>query len=93
MPNCFQLLRNGNAVPLNTIDEEMCRHFGAPCHEKHYFEGWYDFIGYELARGQSFAEIRLTYANSPILVQIVDWLEANFQVNAWYELRSHPRQT
>jgi hypothetical protein len=91
MPNCFQLLRGGAAVPLSDVDEEMCRHFDAPCDAKHYFEDWYDVIGFDLAGGRSFAEIRATHAEHPVLVQVTDWLEANFTVRSWYELKSHPK--
>ena len=51
MPRCFQLLRDGVAVALIDVDEEMCRHFGAECHESRWFAGWYDFIGFGLATG------------------------------------------
>jgi len=85
MPNCFQLLRGGIAVPLVEIDEEMCRHFGAACHPRQWFEGWYDYIGYDLAKGDSFDEIRTTYADIPRLVEISRWLEANFTVRFWNE--------
>lgn len=91
MPSCFQLMRNGAAVPLNQIDEEMCRHFEVACHPVRYFEGWYDTIGFLLATGKTFDQIRVTYADEPILVKIVDWLKANFESNSWHELKSHPR--
>jgi hypothetical protein len=91
MPNCFQLLRDNRAVPLNDIDEEMCRHFKAPCDPDRYFEDWYILIGYDLASGDSLAEIKTRYADNPVLVQIVDWLAENFTPRAWYELKSHPK--
>jgi hypothetical protein len=91
MPNCFQLLRAGVAVPLHAVDEEMCRHFEAPCDPDYFFEGWYGTIGFDLAKGDSFAVIRATYAAHPALVQVADWLEANFTVRSWYELKSHPK--
>ena len=93
MPNCFQLHRDGAAVSFLIVDEEMCRHFDAACHPTRYFEGWYDTIGYGLAAGDSFDQIRSTYADFPILVRVADWIEANFTPVRWYETRSHPRET
>lgn len=91
MPSCFQLTRDGAAVPLNQVDEEMCRYFNAACHPTRYFEGWYDTIGFFLATGKTFDQIRVIFADVPSLVKIADWLEASFTPDHWYELKSHPR--
>lgn len=91
MPNCFQLMRDGAAVSLSQVDEEMCRHFKAECHSTRYFEGWYDTIGFFLATGKTFDQIRGIYTDVPILIEIAGWLEVNFEPNHWYELKSHPR--
>lgn len=95
MPQCFQLLRDGKAIPLSSIDEEMCRHFDVTPDPGCYFSLWYDVIGYQLATGNSWDEIRKLlekdYADLPILVQISDWLQANFEVRSWYELPGHPQ--
>lgn len=91
MPNCFQLLRDGVAVPLVQIDEEMCRHFGATCHPIRYYESWYDAIGYELAMGRSFEQIKVTLVEYPQLVEIINWLEQRYTVNAWHERKGYER--
>jgi hypothetical protein len=91
MPNCFQLLRDGAAVPLAAIDEEMCRHFESPCHPIYYYANWYDTIGYKLAMGQSFDQIRETLTAYPQLVKIANWLEQNFAVSSWYERKGYER--
>lgn len=91
MPNCFQLLRGGVAIPLADVDEEMCRHFAVPCHLTRYYEAWYDTIGYGLAAGQSFDQIRSTYADVPRLVEVAHWIEANFTVRAWHERKGYER--
>jgi hypothetical protein len=91
MPSCFQLIRDGDAVPLSQVDEEMCRHFDAECHPTCYFEGWHDAIGFFLATGRTFDQIRVIYADDPTLVRIADWLESNFTSRHWYETKSHPR--
>lgn len=89
MPSCFQLLRDGVAVPLVQIDEEMCRHFEAPCHPTRYYESWYDAIGYELAMGRSFEQIRVTLAEYPQLVEIANWLDHQFTVSSWHERKGY----
>lgn len=97
MPNCFQLTRNGEAVPLAKIDEEMCRHFNAPCDPDRYFREWYGSIGYDLAMGRSFEEIKTLYGAPEYaefgLVPIAEWLEANFKPRSWYEPSSRRQNT
>ena len=95
MPNCFQLLRDGEAVSLNQVDEEMCRHFGEPVHPTSYFRAWYDCIGSDLAAGRSFAEVKVTYAAPEWadsgLLPVAEWLEANFTPRSWWGPASRPR--
>jgi hypothetical protein len=90
MPSCFQLLRNGTAVPLTEIDEEMCRHFGEPCDPKRWFREWYDCIGYDLSMGRTFEDIAKTYAAPEYadLLDVAQWLAANFTPRSWYEPKS-----
>ena len=86
MPNCFQLSRRESKeftpVPLNTIDEEMCKHFNVPVHPNWYYKEWYNTVGFSLAMGLTFAEIREKQMGDP---QVVDWLEANFVSSAFYQ--------
>ena len=97
MPNCFKLIRNGEAVPLVKIDEEMCLHFQEPCNEDRYFREWYGCIGYDLAMGHSFEKIKATYAAPEYaefgLLAVAEWLEANFTPQSWYESSSRSRDT
>ncbi len=90
MPNCFQLYRNGTAVPLNIIDEEMCRYFSADCHPTRYFMAWYDWVGYFLAMGKTFDEIRALSRDGELayLIEIIDWIEAHFQPTSWHEMKT-----
>ena len=61
MPNCFQLARKSDimagAVPLAKIDGEICQHLGREVHPKLYVNGWFDYIGFRLSCGKSFADI------------------------------------
>lgn len=62
MPNFFTLTRKSNpeAGPVDfvTIDEEICAAFEVAPHPDLYFVGWYDSIGFRLAFGKSWDEIR-----------------------------------
>jgi hypothetical protein len=94
MPNCFQLLREGVAVPLATVDEEMCAHFGEPCDPDRYFRSWYSCVGWDLSMGRTYDQIREIYADPSWaeygILPVVEWLAANFTPRSWYE-PSHQR--
>lgn len=103
MPNCFTLSRKSNLdagpVPLNTIDAEMCQFFNEPVDPKEFCRNWYGIIGFDLAKGKSFEQIRTDYQGShdvdylgnrdlwTKLIEIVDWLDANFTTDSWYEIK------
>lgn len=95
MPNCYQLLRDGVPVPLAHVDEEMCRHFDEPVHPTRYYQSWHDVIGYELAMGRTFDQIRATltssYSEYPQLVEIANWIEKHFTARAWHERKGYER--
>jgi hypothetical protein len=62
MPICFQLYDKSKPeegpVSLSKVDEEMCEHFQVPCDPIKYLGGWFDCIGFRLALGKTFEEIR-----------------------------------
>lgn len=100
MPNCFQLTRKSalheGPVKFILIDEEMCKHFNLPCDPVQWHNGWYDYIGLCLALGDDWDKIRQGIREwekdgsiSPYaahMIEICDWLEANFTPNAWVEI-------
>lgn len=102
MPNCFQLFRKGVAEPmiLQKVDDEMRVAFGAPADDKHWFNGWYDYIGFLCALGKSWDEIRAdnldglkSWPDDPdyakhveLNARIIDWLDANFTTSSWAEI-------
>lgn len=88
MPNCFQLTRKGEKEPspLLTIDKEMCDHFGEECDPKLWFRNWYNTIGFLLATGSDWAKIRETYDDSPHMLEVIEYLEANYTFDAWAEI-------
>jgi hypothetical protein len=108
MPNYFVLYRKsdvecacgiGHAQPqvFQQIDIEMCQYFGVDVHEKYYFCGWYDYIGYLLATGRSFADIeqlilknlfeRKSVGDSRHAKQEREWSAEMLQVNNWLRER------
>lgn len=60
MPVCFQLYPKGGDKPvvLQRLDDEMRQHFGVEPDPEHWLGHWFDTIGFRLAIGKSFAEIR-----------------------------------
>lgn len=60
MPSCFQLYPKGEKEPkiLQHIDDEMRVHFEVPPDPDHWLGNWYDTIGFRLALGKSFEQIR-----------------------------------
>lgn len=108
MPNCFTLTRKNapeaGPVVLNTIDNEMCAYFGVTPDQERYYCYWYDIIGFKLALGKSWDQIKedlkvilAQYEKEELeherqfqsrLLEIANWLEENFTTNAWYGHKS-----
>lgn len=84
MPACFQLFPIGSNIPARfiDIDNAMCAYFGVTPDADLYYRYWYDTEGFSLACGRSFNDLRAIY---PDRQAIIDWLEANYTVHAWYE--------
>lgn len=91
MPNCFTLTRKSDVqagpVTLSVIDEEMCAYFGEPVHSEYWCRGWYNSIGLLLSLGKNWDEIREIYEEPDFqhLIPVIDFLEANFTTDAWYQ--------
>jgi hypothetical protein len=77
------------------VDNRICEHLGETPDEVKYAHYWYDIIGFKLALGRNWDDIRKDFAEnvaeSPqyadeyaILGKIVDFLEANYDTNAFY---------
>lgn len=88
-------------VVLQKIDDELREHFHAPPDKVNWFNGWYNYIGYFLAFGWSWTKLRQdidaeclmspvdsgAHKHWALNRDILDWLEANFTSDAWYELK------
>lgn len=91
MPACFELISKSSKERerLSTVDEAICAHVGVEPDPKYYYRSWVDTIGLSLACGKDWAWARAwaraNYADSPELVAVVDFLEANYTYNAWHE--------
>ena len=94
MPNCFCLYPKGTteATTLVSVDEAICKHMG-----------WFDCIGFRVACGKSFSDIRAEftgYVNENDrdaeyreyyldMLKILDFLEANYTTDCWAEIGKH----
>lgn len=96
MPSCFQLTRKSTpdigAILLAQIDNEMRAHFGVPADSSSWYHNWYNTIGFFLALGKSFDDLRKLFRepgwdHADELIKIVDWLDENFTVKSWYEVK------
>ena len=89
MPACFSLTKKGETKPafLPEVDDEMREHFGAPADKENWFRGWYDTIGLGLAMGASSKRLRELLVDCDNLIEVLDWLEENYDIDSWYEHR------
>ena len=85
MPNCYSLTPKGADQPerLIAIDEKMCAHFGVTPDPVTWFKNWENIEGLGFAMGFDFARQREI---NPDRADIIDWLEANYTVDAWAEI-------
>jgi hypothetical protein len=97
MPVCFQLFRKGSASPqkLSDVDTAICAYLEEPVHDMFWAHGWYDFIGFHLACGDSFEKIaERIHAAGPLddrtraMLRINHFLMENYTVDSWREWKS-----
>lgn len=103
MPNCFQLFYlNGDKEPVafQQVDNAICHNLELPWDEKRYVNGWFDFIGFKLAMGQTFQQIaddlQKTIAEDAeggivcewtvTMLRINHYLMEHYTCNAWVEI-------
>lgn len=86
---------------LKALDEELCKHFGDPIHPVYWYYDWHNMIGWNLAvSGMNWEQMRALYwrlwqedvmyrGPNPYwsgLLKVLDYLEANFVSDAWYQV-------
>jgi hypothetical protein len=89
MPNCFQLTKIGEEEPstLVEIDNALWLKFegSVPEPNDYWFRGWYDSVGFELALGRTFTEIRAQWSVNSRITPVVEYLEKHYTVRCWAE--------
>ncbi len=95
MPQCFQLFRQGSNAPqsFSVVDNAICAYLDVEADADKYVNGWYDYIGFELACGKTFVEIgeglqRYVVEGRPwalLMLKINHFLLANYTSQAWWE--------
>lgn len=85
MPNYFTLTLKGQTTPspMTYVDEALCKHLGVEVHPVRYVEGWFNTIGLSLACGKDWDWLRNQYKDYPKDLDIIDYLEANYTLDAW----------
>ena len=95
MPNCFQLTRKGETTPtvLTKVDEHICQFLNVPCNDVAWVEGWYDVIGFRLAIGQSWDDMRQYFIHecrshdfSIKMLRIINFLDDHYTSDCWVEI-------
>ena len=99
MPACFTLTRKGESTPssLQHIDDEMRVEFGEEPDEIRWLWGWYDAVGFGLAMGRTWEQLREQFAEDPAesertnmfrrrMLAVIDWLDEHYTPNAWAEV-------
>ena len=89
MPACYQLAlktepKSFIPVTLQSVDEAMCKHFNMPCDEKLWFRNWNNWLGFSLAVGRTFDQIRETFCDEGHW-EVIDWIEKNYEVSSFYQ--------
>lgn len=87
MPNYFRLIskETKRTVSLLKIDEELCELLNVPCDPMEYVHRWYDTIGFGLAMGKTFEQLKDIYKGLPNTIKIIEYLEAHYTSDAWAE--------
>ena len=86
-PNFIQFInkQTGNADSFPKIDDQICAFLGVKPDPDQYYLGWYDTIAFLAAMGKTFDQIREDryVASQPVLLRILDWLDARYTPSAW----------
>ncbi len=85
----LKLVRKSDGVvfqgnKLVELDELIAEAMGEKPDPVNWFCGWMDSIGFLLALGKSFADLKQSYKDSPMGLRISEWLEANFDNQSYY---------
>ena len=83
MPNMIQFIskRTNEPEKFAAIDNALCAHFNVTPDPVRYYFNWYNCLGLACACGHGFDTLRNDF---PELLPIIDYLDANYAINAWH---------
>jgi hypothetical protein len=87
MPNCFQLIRNGDKEPrkLQEIDDDFWFLFEGKIEQNDkWYCNWYNVLGLIYACGKS-TEEAISFVKETNLEKVAEFIDANYTVSSWYE--------
>jgi hypothetical protein len=102
MPACFQLISKVTKKPTDfiTVDDAICKHMNVEPDPVNYYMHWYDSIGFALAMGRTFEELKTRYTKGKNQVtdpeevesyekalEVVAFLDEHYEANSWHEHR------
>ena len=84
MPNCYALTKIGESkyTKLATVDDQMREYFDAPPNPDEWYKNWEMYLGLAFSLGKDFDDCRTIF---PDLKDVIDWIENNYTVTAWYQ--------
>jgi hypothetical protein len=87
MPACFQLIDKTTDKPARfaDIDDKLCQYLEKPIDPIEYLYNWYNLVGFGLACGKSFDQLREVFADTD-LVPVIDFLDEHYTANAWHQV-------
>lgn len=87
MPNCVQFIDKSTkqAASPYEMDNELREFLGVEPDLKRYYLNWYDNFGMSASMGRSFADMRVSQEGNEEAIKIIDWLDSNYTIHAWYE--------
>ena len=85
MPACFTLTRKGKTQPmkLGAIDDFICKSLNEDPDPVQWCHNWVNTLGFSIAVGHSFAQMRHIWGHNESLIEIIDILEEHFTSGFW----------
>ena len=87
MPNCYQYLKNGEAVPLAALDDAVRRLLGAPPDPKRFHPDFEYGVSLRVACGQTLEQVANDDDAAPEAQRIARYLlDSGYQTTAWVQV-------
>lgn len=97
MAHCFCFIDKvtGKSPSLQSVDDDIRRHFNAPADAENYFHAWYSILGFAFASGHSIQDVLAKGSLDDVNVdedgiewsyhRIALYLDSRFTVDSWRE--------